>query len=214
MNNLEISSEPATAPKKSTKKTAKRKMSAAQRKALSDAAKARIAAKKASEVDRVEYYRDNRDGTYSLIKGGVDVGQGLPAAPAPPPAPLTPSPAVLSLQDQVVQLVSQRHQARTFLNEAHNAYLAAQAKFQAAENELKGIEAEVQYRISLIAQLENRPAQVNYSPSPAPLQFPPSGSMAGVSSEPSQPAQPAQRSQQTYAVGDANDIRKELRGMM
>ncbi|MGA7835531.1 MAG: hypothetical protein WCA31_10040, partial [Acidimicrobiales bacterium] len=158
MQNDVITSEPPAQTSKPTpRKAKKRKMSAAGRKALADAAKARWAAKKAASAPVVT------------------------SAPAPqlaPIAPAPPSPAVLKLQEQVIELVSQRHQARTMLNESHNAYLLAQSKFQAAENELKGIEAEVQYCISLIAQLENRPAQVNYSP--APFQLPPSSSMTGV----------------------------------
>ena len=190
MDTIEVTSEPATTPSKK-KPSKKRKMSAEGRKAISEAAKARWAAKQAAPVESAP----------------------SPAQPVVPNVPAAPSPAVLQLQDQVVSLVSQRHQARTFLNETHNAYLAAQAKFQSAENELKGIEAEVQYRIGLIAQLENRPAQVSYSPPPAPvLQMP--ASLAGVSSEPAQPQTQIRGPQQNYAIGDANDLRKELRGMM
>lgn len=175
MESQVITSEP---PATVTQKTKKRKMSAAGRKAISDAAKARWAAKMASPV------------TPELA----------------PIAPMSPSPAVLQLQAQVVDMVSQRQQARSFLNESHNAYLAAQAKFQAAENELKGIEAEVQYRIGLIAQLENR-QPTNVMPFPV-AQF----GTQGVSSEPA-PQQPAQRPQ-TYATGSADDLRREFKGMM
>ena len=127
-------------------------------------------------------------------------------APAPAAAP---SPAVLQLQAQVVELVAQRQQARALLNEAHNAYLAAQARFQAAEGELKGIEQEVQYRISLIGQLENRtPTISNGMMATTPvLQMP---SFSGVSSEPTPQAR-----QQAYAEASADDLRNQvMRGSM
>ena len=194
MTDISITSEPAQPPAKSTApKTKKRKMNAAQRKALSVAAKARWAAKLSAEP----------------IETSAPVENSITATPSLLPAP--PSPAVLALQSQVVDLVSQRHQARTMLNECHNAYLLAQSRFQAAESELKGIEAEVQYRISLIAQLENRPSQMAMTSAPV-LQMP--TSMTGVSSEPSAPTQQRQPSQQQYATGSADDLRREIRGMM
>lgn len=188
MSDTIITSEP---PANTTSKPKKRKMSAAGRKALADAAKARWAAKKAEA--------------------------SVHSAPAPvqPSAPAPPSPAVLKLQEQVVELVSQRHQARALLNESHNAYLAAQSKFQAAENELKGIEQEVQYRISLIAQLENRQSiaspvdMVNNQHFGAPLP-----ALSGITSEPAQLQQAPRRSQETFAVGSADDLRRDIRGMM
>ena len=112
-----------------------------------------------------------------------------------------------------MQLVSQRHQSRTFLNEAHNAYLAAQAKFQAAENELKGIEQEVQYRIGLIAQLENR-QPTNVMPFPSSPQVPTAFGTQGVTAEAAPMPQQAPRQQQQYATAGADDLRRELRGMM
>lgn len=187
-----ITSEPAQKP---APKTKKHKMSAAGRKAVSEAAKARWAERKAAT-------------SASGFTADTPTPIPQPVLPAPP------SPAVLKLQEQVVELVSQRHQARTMLNEAHNAYLAAQARFQAAENELKGIEAEVQYRISLIAQLENRQPAVTgagYTNSPV-LQMP--GGMAAVSSEPAPQAQQQRRSQENFAVGSADDLRRDMRSMM
>lgn len=191
MENVAVAPEP---PAKPTRKTKKRKMSAAGRKAISDAAKERWRAKQAGVV----------------MPPPVPV-QVQPATPQPAP----PSPAVLALQEQVVQRVSQRDEVRQRLTEAHTAYLLAQSRFQAAEAELKGIEQEVSYRIGLIAQLENRPQQASAYAAIAPLQFPPSGSLAGVSSEPSQPLQTKRGPQTTHATGDAGDLRREIqRGMM
>jgi hypothetical protein len=191
MENTIITSEPPA----TTTKTKKRKMSAVDRKALSEKLKARWAERKSAPQ------------------------QVAPViAPPVPPAPLPPSPSVLALQEQVVQRVAQRDEVRQRLTEAHTAYLLAQSKFQAAEAELKGIETEVQYRIGLIAQLENRPAQVNvgYSaPSPI-LQMPamPSGGFGGITSEPAQAPQQAQRSKEAFAVASADDLRRDVRGMM
>ena len=113
--------------------------------------------------------------------------EAVAATPAPiPVAPSEPSPAVLKLQEQVVELVGQR------LTEAHTAYLMAQSTFQAAQAELQGIEQEVQYRIGLIAQLENR------QPMAPVLQMPSAPSMAGVSVEPA----PPQRGSQAYPNAD------------
>lgn len=190
MDTTVITSEPPATPTK----TKKRKMSAAGRKAIAEAAKARWAAKKAMDA---------------TPSGNV------PATPVPA-VPVPPSPAVLKLQEQVVELVTARHQARSLLNEAHNAYLAAQSKFQAAESELKGIEQEVQYRISLIAQLENRPAVItnsSYVPQTQILQMP--AVSGNITSEPAQQQQVARNlSQETFAVSSADDLRREVRGMM
>lgn len=205
MTDISITSEPAQPPAKSTApKTKKRKMNAAQRKALSVAAKERWAQKKAMAPYTVEGF---------IAPTPAQAIAPLPATPAPP------SPSVLALQSQVVDLVSQRHQARTMLNECHNAYLLAQSRFQAAESELKGIEAEVQYRISLIAQLENRqPSNVvnitGATLTPEMVNSPNFGFTTGVSSEPSAPTQQRQPSQQQYATGSADDLRREIRGMM
>ena len=186
MKETVITSDP---PAKSNTTAKKHKMSAAGRKAVSEAAKARWAARKSETV--------------------------LPPVLNVPPAPLPPSPAVLQLQAQVVDMVSQRGEARSRLTEAHTAYLLAQSKFQAAEGELKGIESEVSYRIGLIAQLENRPAQVanaGYaSPSPV-MQMP--ASLGSITSEPAQVAQQMNRSQESFAVGSADDLRRDIRGMM
>ena len=93
MTDISITSEPAQPPAKSTApKTKKRKMNAAQRKALSVAAKARWAAKKtapaSSEVDRIDYYSSGPDGTF------IPVGSG-PVASVKISEPVSPSPAVL-----------------------------------------------------------------------------------------------------------------------
>ena len=173
MDNTNLESTPA----QPARKTRKRKMTKAQRKAISDAATARWAARKA----------------------------GAPVAPVKEAAPqiAPPSPAVLKLQEQVVGLVSLRSSARQRLTDAHALYLQAQSAFQAAEADVKGTEQDAQYLLGLIAQLENRtPAVTQAAPV---LQMP--QTMAGVSSEPSRPAA-------TYAVGSADDLRREMRGMM
>ena len=197
MDNTVITSE---SPAKPTK-TKKRKMSPAGRKAIAAAAKARWAANKSAS-------KDLHGSTLTTAEVNAPTfGVGIPSQPAPT------SPAVLKLQEQVVDLVSQRHQARTILNEAHRTYLAAQSSFQSAESELKGIEHEAQYLVSLIAQLENRPQQMaGYAPTPV-LQMP---VMSGsITSEPAQQQSAHLRnSQESFAVGSADELRREVRGMM
>jgi hypothetical protein len=115
------------------------------------------------------------------------------------------------LQEQVVALVSKRGDARSRLSEAHTAYLLAQGQFQAAEAELNGIEAEVQYRISLIAQLENRPAVHMTAPTltVADVNRP---NFGGISSE---PTRQAPQGRQSYAEASADDLRAQvMRGSM
>ena len=170
-------------------------MSAEKRKALSDAAKMRWAAK-------------NVEGP-TVIKG-TSTGTGAQVAlVAPPPAPLPPSPAVLKLQEQIVELVAQRSAARQRLSGAHSAYLLAQSTFQAAEADVRATEQDAQYLLGLVAQLENRAPLATIPAPPSVLQMP--SAMTGVSSEPT-----SQQAQQpsTYAVGSANDLRREIRGMM
>lgn len=129
--------------------------------------------------------------------------------PPPPAPPAPPSAAVLKLQEQVVALVEKRSQAREQLSAQHAIYLAAQAQFQAAESAMKDVEADVQYRIGLIAQLENRAApNVVSFPQPMP-QMP---SLAGISSSPS--PQPQINQNQRFAMADAGDLRRELTGAM
>ena len=133
-----------------------------------------------------------------------------PATIAPlPPAPVPPSPAVLKLQEQIVELVAQRSAARQRLSGAHSAYLLAQSTFQAAEADVRATEQDAQYLLGLVAQLENRTPLATIPAPPSVLQMP--SAMTGVSSEPT--SQQAQQSS-TYAVGSANDLRREIRGMM
>lgn len=125
-----------------------------------------------------------------MPKGIPNKKPTLPApqeAVAATPIAAEPSPAVLKLQEQIVDLVGQRTTGRQRLTESHSAYLLAQSTFQAAQAELQGIEQEVNYRVDLIARLENR------APMSPVLQMP---SMAGVSSSPAP--------QQGYA--DPNDM--------
>jgi hypothetical protein len=168
---------PQSNPKPKRRRTKKRTMSAEKRKALSEATKARWAVKKGM--------------TPYTVQGYIAPNPAQAIAPQPP-IPLPPSPAVLSLQSQVVELVNQRSAARQRLTAAHAEYLMAQSKFQAAQGELQGIEQEVQYRIGLIAQMENR------QPMAPVLQMPSPVSIAGVSSEPTM--------QQPQAYPGANDM--------
>ena len=186
-----ITSEPpAQTSKKPTPRSKKRKMSAAGRKAVAAAARARWAARKASAA-----------------APSPAVVMSAPIQPAAL-APIRPSPAVIKLQEQVVELVAQRSEARKRLADAHAVYLLAQGTFQAAEANVKATEQDAQYLLGLIAQLENR-----QSAPPTALDSltarPPS--MVGVTSEPSQAPQPRA---QNFAQGSADDLRREFKGMM
>lgn len=120
---------------------------------------------------------------------------------------------MLALQSQVVELVSQRSQSRQRLTDAHADYLSAQARFQAAQQEMKGVESEVQYRIGLIAQLENRAPQ--YEMSVGASNVFPMPSLNGVSSEPT--VQQVRRQAETQYGrddminrGDASALRSQI----
>lgn len=133
-----------------------------------------------------------------------------PASIQPPP----PSPAVLKLQDQVVELVAQRGEARKRLSEAHSAYLLAQGAFQAAEANVKSTEQDAQYLLGLIAQLENRQPMMtgvtaNISGTNI-VQMP--GSLAGVTSEPASPMNVLQQGGNFALSPPIN--RREAMGMM
>jgi hypothetical protein len=119
--------------------------------------------------------------------------------------PSAPSPAVLKLQDQVVSMVEVRSQARERLTMQHAVYLRAQAEFQAAEAAVNHVEQDIQYRISLIAQLENRSSYNAVPGSAIPAPSYPSPNLGTITSEPSQKA----------ATVSANDLRSEvMRSMM
>ena len=135
----------------------------------------------------------------------ISAPQEAVAATPAPIQPLPPSPAVLALQSQVVRLVDERTAARQRVTECHAAYLTAGAAFQAAEGALHGIEQEVQYRIDLIARMENRAPVPGPVTAPAP-QMP--TSLAGISSEPTGVNQGA-----NFAISPLM-TRRDVMGMM
>lgn len=154
------------------------------------------------EVDRIVYYRQNPDGTYSEIQGGIDVGQGIQATP-PSPVPVGPSPAVLELQSDIVLLVRERSGYRKLVADIQAELFAAQAKFQATQGRLSQFEQEIGERINLIAQLENRAPQINYSQAPEQGNvYPIGGALTGISSEPTR--QMVQ--DKMNAMGDPSDM--------
>jgi hypothetical protein len=104
-----------------------------------------------------------------------------------------------------VSLVEQRTAARERLTTQHAVYLRAQAEFQAAESAMKDVEGDIQYRIGLIAQLENRVPTL----SNGGIQIVPQPTMGVVSSEPApQPNQPK------FASVDATEFRRQFTGAM
>jgi hypothetical protein len=116
---------------------------------------------------------------------------------APPISPAGPSPAVLELQSDIVVLVRQRSELRARASAAQAKLFQAQAEAQAAQGDLSGLDQEVQYRMGLIAQLENRAPQspvLNF-PQPGALTY--TGDLSSFSSEPA--PRPVQQ-------GDPNDL--------
>lgn len=111
----------------------------------------------------------------------------LASAPVLPP-PI--SPAVISLQEDIVAFTRERGDVRRKLVVAQNRLASAQADFQSVQAELNLLDQEVQYRLQIIAQMENRtPAYPPTAPSGsleavAPLS-PPVTSLTGIASVPS-----------------------------
>lgn len=118
------------------------------------------------EVDRVNIYRDNHDGTYTKIEGGIDLGQGLPAASptlTPTPLPELPNPAIAALQEDIIQLVKQRSAARGEISNAMLSLNQANARLTAAKDYLMGLEQEVSYRMQLVSQMRGDDPIIQYS---------------------------------------------------
>ena len=92
----------------------------------------------------------------------IDVPMIAVTTPTPVPvqAP-APSPAVLALQGSIVEMVNDRAGLRRIVAVAQAELYNAQAKVQAATGELQALEQEVQYRMGLIAQMENRQPPMN-----------------------------------------------------
>lgn len=83
----------------------------------------------------------------------------------PPP----PNPTVLALQEQIVPLVNQREEAIRMVGqlEAQVAHLHSQLEF--GRKKLQNVEAAIQYRLQLVAQIEGRPAETFIAGMPSPL---------------------------------------------
>jgi len=79
------------------------------------------------------------------------------AIPTPPIQNLPPSPATLALESQVLELVNQRMSANSQIATAMQDAALANAKLQAAQNLLKQIEHEVNYRLALVQQMKGGP---------------------------------------------------------
>jgi len=100
-----------------------------------------------------------------------------------------PSPAVLEMQSDIVSLVRERSGYRKLVADAQAELFLAQSKFQATQGRLTQFEQEINERMTLIAQLENR--------APAPQLMPEynqgnvysiGGNLQGISVEPARPS--------------------------
>lgn len=112
---------------------------------------------------------------------------------AEPVAPVGPSPAVLELQSDIVGLVRERSAYRKRVIAIQTALFAAQAEFQATQAALAQYEQEINERMNLIGQLENRSSSIQMRPPETDyagtIPFP-MGNLSGISSEPSRPSDP------------------------
>lgn len=119
------------------------------------------------------------------------------SAQAPTPAP-QPSPAVLSLQQDIVNFVRKRDELSQLAAVAQAKLYTVQAEVQACHAELQRAEQTIQYRIGLIAQLENRAPLAPVISMPAPQ-------IIGVSATPTQAeVQAKQNAEDMVSRGHAN----------
>jgi hypothetical protein len=105
------------------------------------------------------------------------------AVPTEAPAPVQPAPippAVLELQADVVTLVRSRIDTHRKVAQAQGVVAQAQANLQAAQAELAALDQEVQYRMSVIDQLQGKTVHM----APSVLQFP--GAVGSIPTTPSQ----------------------------
>lgn len=75
--------------------------------------------------------------------------------------PEVPNPAVLALQDDIITLIKQRSDVLQHISECTGAVNAAQSRLEGAQQHLRNLEHEVQYRMSVIAQMKGEPQKIN-----------------------------------------------------
>jgi len=127
-------------------------------------------------------------------------------APTPPAqtTPEMPNPTILALQNDILELVKQRTVANQEIARANHAVSQATFSLQAARENLNNLEREVQYRMSLIAQMRGQTPMVPAAyPFEAPAPDYGHGYASGVSSIPA-PVQPY-----TPVPGEGPRIRSE-----
>ena len=116
-----------------------KKMTEEQKKKIADGQRARWAAKK-QEADPVE----------------VRARISRPIAPlAPPP----PDPTVVAFRQQLVPLVEKRENIQQHVRQSQRVLQDAQIALQNDQQALQDTEAQIQYRLNMIAQLTGQPAQ-------------------------------------------------------
>lgn len=104
-----------------------------------------------------------------------------PRRPAPPP----PNPAIEALQEQIIELTSQRRTAQGFILLSAKQLAAASAQHEDARRQLEMLEAEVRYRMNLINEFRGNPPRqdtiIQTFPTPADFRvhIPNSGSAYG-----------------------------------
>jgi hypothetical protein len=83
--------------------------------------------------------------------------------PTPPPPPPPPSAAVSALEADVLELVKQRLVANQAIINATAAANEANSRLQAAQQHLRNLEQEVNYRMALIGQMKGGGADKTFS---------------------------------------------------
>ena len=118
-----------------------KKMTEEQKKKIADGQRARWAAKKSKPVpDPVE------------VRARI-------SRPIAPPAPPPPDPTVIAFRQQLVPLVEKRENIQQHVRQSQRVLQDAQIALQNDQQALQDTEAQIQYRLNMIAQLTGQPQQ-------------------------------------------------------
>lgn len=124
------------------------------KKKIAEKQKARWAAKKAAEPVAV---------SPAELRARISL-------PVAPPAPPPLDPVVLAFRQQLVPLVEKRENIQQHVRQSQRVLQDAQIALQNDQQALQDTEAQIQYRLNMIAQLTGQPAQ--QMPTMAMPQFP------------------------------------------
>lgn len=112
-------------------------------------------------TENVEVEAPKKKRTYTKRQPVIEIPAPVAPVSFSPPAPEIPNPAVIALQEDIIALVKQRGTVLQSIAEARGVLNAAQSRLQGAEDHLRNLEHEVQYRMSVIAQMKGEPQKIN-----------------------------------------------------